>query len=82
MTSTVEKIRTIIADTLGVDETALTPATNFKNDLQVDSLDMVELLVNIEKAFNIAIPDEQAERIETVQQISDYVVRTGRLVAA
>ena len=61
-----EKVVAIIVDKLGVDEAEVTPEASFTNDLGADSLDTVELIMEFEKEFNIAIPDDQAENIATV----------------
>tara|TARA_Y100000814_G_C12129175_1_gene333403 strand:- start:267 stop:563 length:297 start_codon:yes stop_codon:yes gene_type:complete len=63
----------IIVDKLGVDEGDVTPEASFTNDLGADSLDTVELIMEFEKKFNIAIPDDQAEKIATVGQAIEYI---------
>lgn len=60
------KVKTIIVDKLGVDEADVQEAASFTNDLGADSLDTVELIMEFEKAFNITIPDDAAEKIATV----------------
>ncbi len=67
------KVKSIIVDKLGVDEKEVTPAASFTNDLGADSLDTVELIMEFEKEFNIAIPDEQAEKIGTVGDAIAYI---------
>lgn len=67
------KVTAIIVDKLGVDESEVTPEASFTNDLGADSLDTVELIMEFEKEFNIAIPDDQAEKIGTVGQAVDYI---------
>ncbi|MFM8433018.1 MAG: acyl carrier protein [Bacteroidota bacterium] len=67
------KVKSIIVDKLGVDEKEVTPEASFTNDLGADSLDTVELIMEFEKEFNIAIPDDQAEKISTVGQAIDYI---------
>ncbi|MCA0431164.1 MAG: acyl carrier protein [Bacteroidetes bacterium] len=67
------KVKSIIVDKLGVDEKEVTPAASFTNDLGADSLDTVELIMEFEKEFNIAIPDEQAEKISTVGDAIAYI---------
>lgn len=67
------KVKSIIVDKLGVDEKEVTPAASFTNDLGADSLDTVELIMEFEKEFNIAIPDEQAEKISTVGDAISYI---------
>ena len=66
MSEIAEKVIAIIVDKLGVEESEVTTEASFTNDLGADSLDTVELIMEFEKEFNIAIPDEQAEKIATV----------------
>ena len=68
-----EKVKGIIAENLDVDEQEITPDASFTEDLGADSLDIVELVMAFEEAFGIEIPDEDAEKITTVQQAIDYV---------
>ena len=63
----------IIVDKLGVDAKEVTPQASFTNDLGADSLDTVELIMEFEKEFNIAIPDDQAEKISTVGEAIAYI---------
>lgn len=67
------RVKSIIADKLGVDEKEITETASFTNDLGADSLDTVELIMEFEKEFNIAIPDEQAEKISTVGDAIAYI---------
>ena len=67
------KLVAIIVDKLGVEESEVTLEASFTNDLGADSLDTVELIMEFEKEFNIAIPDDQAEKIGTVGQAVDYI---------
>ena len=67
------KVTKIIVDKLGVDESEVNLDASFTNDLGADSLDTVELIMEFEKEFNIAIPDDQAEKIGTVGQAVDYI---------
>jgi len=67
------KVIAIIVDKLGVDEKEVTEAASFTNDLGADSLDTVELIMEFEKEFNIAIPDDQAEKIGTVGDAISYI---------
>ncbi|MFM9027920.1 MAG: acyl carrier protein [Bacteroidota bacterium] len=73
MSDIAAKVKSIIVDKLGVDEKEVTPEASFTNDLGADSLDTVELIMEFEKEFNIAIPDDQAEKISTVGQAIDYI---------
>src|SRR4029077_21183375 len=67
------RVKKIIVDKLGVDEVEVTSEASFANDLVADSLDVVELIMEFEKEFNISIPDEQAETITTVGQAVAYL---------
>lgn len=67
------RVKAIIVDKLGVDENEVTNEANFANDLGADSLDTVELIMEFEKEFNIAIPDDQAEKIGTVGDAIGYI---------
>ena len=67
------RVKAIIVDKLGVEENEVTPEATFTNDLGADSLDTVELIMEFEKEFNIAIPDEDAEKIGTVQDAISYI---------
>lgn len=67
------KVTSIIVDKLGVEAKEVTPTASFTNDLGADSLDTVELIMEFEKEFNIAIPDEQAEKIGTVGDAIAYI---------
>lgn len=69
----VKKVKAIIVDKLGVEETEATETANFTNDLGADSLDTVELLMEFEKVFGIKIPDEETSTIATVQDAIDKV---------
>ncbi len=68
-----ERIKKIIAEQLGVEEEDVTPEASFVEDLGADSLDTVELVMAFEEEFGIEIPDEDAEKILTVQQAIDYI---------
>jgi len=78
MSDIANKVKSIIVDKLGVDEKEVIPAASFTNDLGADSLDTVELIMEFEKEFNIAIPDEQAEKISTVGDAIDYIVANAK----
>ena len=67
------RFKAIIVDKLGVDESEVKPEATFTNDLGADSLDTVELIMELEKEFNITIPDDQAEKIATVGDAIAYV---------
>jgi acyl carrier protein len=67
------KVKEIIVNKLGVDEAQITPEASFTNDLGADSLDTVELVMEFEKAFNLQIPDEDAEKISTVGDAVKYI---------
>lgn len=73
MSDITARVKAIIIDKLGVDENEVTPEASFTNDLGADSLDTVELIMEFEKEFNIAIPDDQAEKIGTVGEAVTYI---------
>ncbi|HIF14049.1 MAG TPA: acyl carrier protein [Bacteroidetes bacterium] len=73
MSEIASKVKEIIVDKLGVDDSEVTPEASFTNDLGADSLDTVELIMEFEKEFNISIPDEEAENIATVGQAIDFL---------
>jgi acyl carrier protein len=68
------KIQEITADRLGVDEGDVTSDASFREDLEADSLDLVELIMELEEQFGMEIPDEEAEKITTVEEAVDYVM--------
>lgn len=73
MADTSSRVKAIIVDKLGVEEGEVAPEASFTNDLGADSLDTVELIMEFEKEFNIAIPDDQAEKIGTVGDAITYI---------
>ncbi|HOH99800.1 MAG TPA: acyl carrier protein [Bacteroidales bacterium] len=73
MSDIAERVKAIIVDKLGVDESEVTIEASFTNDLGADSLDTVELIMEFEKEFNISIPDDQAEKISTVGEAIAYI---------
>lgn len=68
-----EKVKQVIAEQLGVDESAVTMEASFVEDLGADSLDIVELIMGLESEFDIEIPDEDAEKISTVGDAYNYI---------
>ena len=68
-----DRVKKIISEQLGVEEEEVTPEANFVEDLGADSLDTVELVMALEEEFGIEIPDEDAEKIATVQNAIDYI---------
>ncbi len=72
-TSVEDRVKQIIVEQLGVDASEVTPQAHFVNDLGADSLDTVELVMALEEEFDTEIPDEQAEKIQTVGQAIDYI---------
>lgn len=68
-----DKVKKIVSDQLGVEDSKVVPDANFANDLGADSLDTVELVMALEEEFDIEIPDEAAEEIATVQAAVDYI---------
>jgi len=73
MSEVAQRVKSIIVDKLGVEESEVTETASFTNDLGADSLDTVELIMEFEKEFNISIPDDQAEKISTVGDAIAYV---------
>jgi len=73
MASTEDSVKAIIVDQLGVNESDVTPDAHFVDDLGADSLDTVELVMKFEEDFDIEIPDEDAEKIQTVQDAISYI---------
>lgn len=72
-----EKIRTIIADQLSVEESSIRPETSLTKDLEADSLDFVELIMALEDAFDVKIEEDDTAKISTVQDIMDYLKAQG-----
>ena len=68
-----DKIKTIVAEQLGVDESQVIEDASFIDDLGADSLDTVELIMAFEEAFDVEIPDEDAQKIKTVKDVIDYI---------
>lgn len=77
MSDVASRVKAIIVDKLGVDENEVTNEASFTNDLGADSLDTVELIMEFEKEFNIAIPDDQAETIQTVGDAVSYIEKNA-----
>lgn len=73
------KIRSIIADNLGVDEKEVTLNASLADDLDADSLDTIELVMAFEEAYDIQIADESAEKIKTVQDVVDYIEKVTKV---
>jgi acyl carrier protein len=73
MSDTFERIKGLVVDLLGVDPDKVTPEARFREDLEADSLDLVELIMAIEEEFDGTISDEEAQQIKTVGQAVDYV---------
>lgn len=73
MAEIASRVKAIIVDKLGVEESEVTPEASFASDLGADSLDTVELIMEFEKEFNISIPDDQAEKISSVGDAISYV---------
>jgi len=68
-----EKVKNIIVEQLGVDMESVTPEASFIDDLGADSLDIVELVMTMEEEFDLEIPDEDAEKIKTVNDVVNYI---------
>ena len=73
MTDTANRVKKIVAEQLGVNEAEVKNESSFQDDLGADSLDIVELVMALEEAFECEIPDEEAEKITTVQQAIDFI---------
>lgn len=73
MSTIAERVKKIIVDKLGVDADEVTHEASFTNDLGADSLDTVELIMELEKEFDVSIPDDQAEKIQTVGQAIEFI---------
>ena len=73
MSSVEDRVKQIVVEQLGVKEEEVSPDSSFVDDLGADSLDTVELVMALEEEFNCEIPDEEAEKITTVQQAMDYI---------
>jgi acyl carrier protein len=73
MSDVFERVKKIIVDRLGVDEAEVTPEASFKDDLGADSLDVVELVMELEEEFDLEISDEDAEKVTTVGEVVKYI---------
>jgi acyl carrier protein len=73
MSTVEERVKDIVAEQLGVNKEQVTNEASFVDDLGADSLDTVELVMAFEEAFDIEIPDEEAEKITNIQQVIDYI---------
>ena len=71
--STLDKVKEVIIDKLGVEEDKIASEASFVDDLGADSLDTVELIMQLEEEFGIEIPDEDAEKMTTVKSVVDYI---------
>ena len=71
--STLDKVKEVVIDKLGVEENKIESGASFVDDLGADSLDTVELIMQLEEEFGLEIPDEDAEKITTVQAAVDYI---------
>ena len=71
-----DKVYTIVSEQMGVNKAEINRETSFINDLNADSLDIVELVMEFEDNFDMSIPDEEAEKIKTVGQAIDYIANT------
>ena len=74
-----EKVKQIVIEQLGVEEGEVTPTASFVDDLGADSLDRVELVMALEEAFNLEIPDEDAEKISTVKEAVEYIDKHAKV---
>ena len=78
MSEITNRVKAIITDKLGVEESQVTPEASFTNDLGADSLDTVELIMELEKEFDLSIPDEEAEKIVTVGDAIAYIEENSK----
>jgi acyl carrier protein len=78
MASVEEKVKHIIVEQLGVDEDEVKPEASFVDDLGADSLDVVELVMALEEEFGLEISDEDAEKLATVQQATEYIAKHAK----
>ena len=72
-----EKMKVLIAGQLGIDEETIKPESNFKEDLNADSLDLFELIMSLEDEYGVEIPSEELESLTTVQSVMDYLAAKG-----
>ncbi|MFN2519903.1 MAG: acyl carrier protein [Candidatus Limnocylindria bacterium] len=72
-----DRLKKLVVDQLGVDEAEVKPEASFVEDLNADSLDLVELIMSLEEEFGINIPDEEAEKIKTVGDAQEYIEEHG-----
>ena len=82
MPSVEERVIDIVVENLGVNKEQVSRSTNFIEDIGADSLDIVELVMELEEEFEITIPDEQAEKIKTVGEAIDYIERETKKKAS
>ena len=68
-----ERVKEVLTEQLGIEESEITEEASFQEDLDADSLDLVELIMELEEQFGMEIPDEEAEKITTVEEAVDYV---------
>ena len=73
-----DKVFNIVSEQMGINKAEITRETSFVNDLNADSLDIVELVMEFEDNFEMSIPDEDAEKIKTVGQVVDYIAQKGQ----
>ena len=73
MSTTYDRLKKIVVEQLGVEESEVNPEASFVDDLNADSLDLVELIMSLEEEFGMEITDEEAEKIRTVQDAVDYI---------
>lgn len=73
MSTTAERVTEIVVDQLGVTESEVTPSAHFADDLGADSLDTIDIIMTVEEEFDVLIPDEDVERLMTVQALASYL---------
>lgn len=77
-TSVYERVKKVVIEQLSVDEAEVRPDASFTQDLGADSLDIVELVMALEEEFGTEIPDEEAEKIQTIQHAVDYIEKNSK----
>ncbi len=70
-----QKVVDVVSSVLGADKSKITESTNFTTDIRVDSLDMVEMMMQLEDVFNLQIPEEEAQKMKTVGEVIEYIKR-------
>ena len=77
MATVLDRVKSVVAEKLGVDESEVTPSSSFTEDLNADSLDLVELIMAFEEEFGLEIPDDEAENITTIKSAVDWIEKNS-----